>query len=881
MADDSEEQKMMFCYKFSYQIDYCALTIPDYVDLYILEDEKVKVNVDILIGLIAKEELEEEMLKVKKVFWRDQKNNINCQIKQFGSNEIIDLPSSLTKAEIILDVSNTKQNDSYFNFVKKYYEDYKTIKKNNLQDDCKEEEKLVLTISFCSKIADNYFKQYINELPKNNEELTKAFKEYFKDKLKDLDSIEIDNNDIIPELSDVKDDVNERDFQTILQNHLQISFGKKIKVFTKEILNTLKVEYNLDYYSKGFKNFTELEILEMKSNLFKFINFLKYYHSKKKIIPSLLDQDLIKEVLQQKFIENPFNKNRIKYIEDLLNEIKVRNHKKGKLFGVLIHGPSGTGKTVLAKETFSFVGARKLFFNDTTALLDKFVGEPEKKIQNYLSQAKLSPYLLNYIIMDEIHYLAKKSFNGNSSDYKENILSKLLTVLNDIHNLYPNVVIVFCTNHYHLLPPEFTRNGRIDKKIFIPCLSFEEKKSIFKQHFGEKACFKHDEDLLNNIIKCCNNFTIAKMMDLMKNLEKYFYDYQVKHVKKHPITSICNYLSENQEHPYSRFVCKWIENNNYKQQYCIKQSEILPLVIKISVESNDYDIIPTYKVIYSIQMALPKIRFVQWVDQHFITKALDYVNKDQLNNSFEDLSKEIEELCKDNDKEYVMLVFDITGLAGLIPKSINVGHQEGIGNTYQQTFTTGEQQSKSLSKSSTQGFSTATGFSLGSTDSDTFGSTRGTSTGTSYTEGTSSSVSAGASFSFGPKIFDVSVNVSHGWNSSTTKTSETSFSESYSKSIAKSITDSYTKTFNESETFGNQFTYGTNQSFANSSSLSRTDTKSMNVSFEITNVEIFQKIKYGLSHYLMPLREKYNNICIVLLHNTSNSLSVECIETLL
>ncbi|MGC9114533.1 MAG: CDC48 family AAA ATPase [Fervidicoccaceae archaeon] len=146
--------------------------------------------------------------------------------------------------------------------------------------------------------------------------------------------------------------------------------------------------------------------------------------------------------------------------------------------GILLFGPPGTGKTMLAKAAATESEANFIAVRGPE-ILSKWVGESEKAIREIFRRARqYSPVI---VFFDEIDALTP--VRGVSSDtyVTERVVSQLLTEIDGIESL-DNVIVIAATNRPDIVDPALIRPGRLEKLIYIPPPTKEERVEIFRIH---------------------------------------------------------------------------------------------------------------------------------------------------------------------------------------------------------------------------------------------------------------------------------------------------------------------------------------------------------------------------------------------------------------
>lgn len=147
--------------------------------------------------------------------------------------------------------------------------------------------------------------------------------------------------------------------------------------------------------------------------------------------------------------------------------------------GILVFGIPGTGKSLIAKTIAKQWNMPLLIMGN---VLDKYVGESEKKMKEALKQAEaMSPCVL---MIDEI----EKFFAGVGSRGDSGVSTRVFgQFLYWMQETTAPVFVVATSNDISDLPPELMRKGRFDENFFVDLPSEEERKEIFKIHISRKG----------------------------------------------------------------------------------------------------------------------------------------------------------------------------------------------------------------------------------------------------------------------------------------------------------------------------------------------------------------------------------------------------------
>ncbi|MEU6367794.1 proteasome ATPase [Streptomyces sp. NPDC046931] len=186
---------------------------------------------------------------------------------------------------------------------------------------------------------------------------------------------------------------------------------------------------------------------------------------------------------------------------DLFKEHELRPPK-----GVLLYGPPGCGKTLIAKAVANSLAkkvaevtgqaAGKSFFLNIKGpeLLNKYVGETERQIRLVFQRAreKAGEGTPVIVFFDEMESLFRTRGSGVSSDVENTIVPQLLAEIDGVEGLQ-NVVVIGASNREDMIDPAILRPGRLDVKIKIERPDAEAAKDIFGKYLTESLPLHADD----------------------------------------------------------------------------------------------------------------------------------------------------------------------------------------------------------------------------------------------------------------------------------------------------------------------------------------------------------------------------------------------------
>ena len=175
-------------------------------------------------------------------------------------------------------------------------------------------------------------------------------------------------------------------------------------------------------------------------------------------------------------------KEELEEVVDFLNEPKKYLKHGVKLpKGVLLIGPPGVGKTLIARAVAGEADV-PFFYQSGASFVQIYVGMGAKKVRELFKKAKQNAPAI--IFIDEIDAVGKKR-SGTSNDERESTLNELLTQMDGFEG-DSGVIVIAATNKVEVLDEALLRAGRFDRRLHVGLPNIDDREKILELYLNEK-----------------------------------------------------------------------------------------------------------------------------------------------------------------------------------------------------------------------------------------------------------------------------------------------------------------------------------------------------------------------------------------------------------
>ncbi len=228
--------------------------------------------------------------------------------------------------------------------------------------------------------------------------------------------------------------------------------------------------------------------------------------------------------------------------------------------GILLFGPPGCGKTLLARAVATESEANFISVKGPE-LLSKWVGESEKAVREIFRKARMAAPAI--IFLDEIDAIAPmRGLGYGDSRVTERVISQLLTEMDGLITL-ENVVVIGATNRPDILDPALLRPGRFDRLIYIPPPDYKARIEILRIHTRNMPLT--DDVNLEEIAKLTEGYSGSDLEAVCREaaMSALREDINAKRVSKRHFEYALKKIKPSITNEMIQYYKKWIER--YKQ----------------------------------------------------------------------------------------------------------------------------------------------------------------------------------------------------------------------------------------------------------------------------------------------------------------------------